>query len=115
MLTEHEAKGTEGRCVFISPRDDTVKNCYEKLSNIFDKQLGKKVVMLEGNTGADLKAIAKATVVVSTAMNWDIISRRWKQRKNVQRVDLFICDDIHLIGDEVGPTIEQVFYNSVEK
>ena len=25
--------------------------------------------MLEGNTGADLKAIAKATVVVSTAMN----------------------------------------------
>ena len=28
--------------------------------------------------------------------------RRWKQRKNVQNVNLFILDEAHLIGGENG-------------
>ena len=34
------------------------------------------------------------------------MSRRWKQRKNVQTVALFIADELHLIGSDVGPTYE---------
>ena len=37
------------------------------------------------------------------SFRWDILSRRWKQRKDVQNVRLFIIDDIHLIGGEKGP------------
>lgn len=36
--------------------------------------------------------------MIATAVHWDILSRRWKQRKNVQNVDLFIVDELHMIG-----------------
>ncbi|CAG9834327.1 unnamed protein product [Diabrotica balteata] len=39
---------------------------------------------------------------------WDVLSRRWKQRKNVQNVNLFIVDELHLLGGEDGPVIEVV-------
>ena len=31
-----------------------------------------------------------------------MLSRRWKQRKNVQNVNLFIVDELHLIGGDNG-------------
>ena len=39
---------------------------------------------------------------------WDQISRRWKQRKNVQNVALLIVDELHLIGGEPGPVLEVI-------
>ena len=41
-------------------------------------------------------------MIISTPDYWDVLSRRWKQRKNVQNVSLFIVDELHLIGGEVG-------------
>ena len=41
-------------------------------------------------------------MIVSTPEQWDVLSRRWKQRKNVQNVHLFILDEAHLIGGESG-------------
>lgn len=46
--------------------------------------LGKAVVELTGEAAADLKLLERGTVVVATAQHWDALSRRWKQRKNVQ-------------------------------
>ena len=36
------------------------------------------------------------------------LSRRWKQRKLVQQVSLFIVDELHLIGGEGGPILELI-------
>lgn len=47
-------------------------------------------------------------IVVTAADHWDVISRRWKQRKNVQNVNLFIADNLHLIGSEGGSVMEVV-------
>ena len=41
-------------------------------------------------------------MIVSSPENWDMLSRRWKQRKHVQNVNLFIVDELHLIGGENG-------------
>ena len=41
-------------------------------------------------------------MIISTPEKWDVLSRRWKQRKNVQNVNLFIVDELHLIGGEEG-------------
>ena len=35
-----------------------------------------------------------------------MLSRRWKQRKNVQNINLFIVDELHLIGGDVGVSVE---------
>jgi pre-mRNA-splicing helicase BRR2 len=39
---------------------------------------------------------------------WDILSRRWKQRKHVQNIGLMIADEVQLVGGEVGPVYEVV-------
>lgn len=68
----------------------------------FGSGLGKKVVMLTGETGADLKLLAKGNIIITTPERWDILSRRWKQRKNVQNVDLFVVDELHLLSEPDG-------------
>ena len=44
----------------------------------------------------------QGNIIISTPEYWDVLSRRWKQRKNVQSVSLFIVDELHLIGGESG-------------
>jgi pre-mRNA-splicing helicase BRR2 len=41
-------------------------------------------------------------LIISIPEYWDMLSRRWKQRKNVQNVSLFVADELHLIGGENG-------------
>lgn len=72
-------------------------------------QLGKKVVLLTGETATDLKLLAKGNIIVCTPDKWDVLSRRWKQRKNVQSVNLFIVDELHLIGGDDGVRIFGIF------
>ncbi|KAJ3210004.1 DEIH-box ATPase [Dinochytrium kinnereticum] len=100
---------SKGRCVYIAPSDDVVElkaaEWSQKFSNILG---GKNVVSLTGETAADLKLLEKGDVVFASPTHWDMISRRWKQRKNVQTVNLFIVDEIHMIGADIGPTIEVI-------
>ncbi|KAG8933497.1 DEIH-box ATPase [Tulasnella sp. 417] len=72
-------------------------------------QGGKDIVALTGETSADLRLMEKGgDVVVCTPTQWDILSRRWKQRKHVQNIGLLIADEVQLIGGEIGPTYEVV-------
>lgn len=72
----------------------------------FQDVLNKKVVLLTGETSTDLKLLGKGDIIVSTPDKWDILSRRWKQRKNVQNVSLFVVDETHLIGGENGVRLQ---------
>ena len=69
---------------------------------LFGQRLGKKVVQLTGETSTDLRLLKEGSIVMATPEHWDILSRRWKQRKNVQNVHLFIVDELHLMGGEKG-------------
>lgn len=76
--------------------------------NVINKLIKIIFFSFTGETGADLKLLARGQIIVTTADKWDILSRRWKQRKNVQNVNLFIVDELHLIGGEEGPVLEVV-------
>ncbi|KAF3851096.1 hypothetical protein F7725_012868 [Dissostichus mawsoni] len=91
----------EGRCVYITPMEALAEQKFQDILN-------KKVVLLTGETSTDLKLLGKGDIIVSTPDKWDILSRRWKQRKNVQNVSLFIVDETHLIGGENGPVLEVI-------
>lgn len=69
---------------------------------------GKTVTMLTGETSVDLKLLEKGDIIVSTPEHWDMVSRRWKQRRNVQNVALFVVDELHLLGGQNGPALEIV-------
>lgn len=47
-------------------------------------------------------------LVLATPQQWDMLSRRWKQRKAVQAVGLFIADELQLLGGQQGPTLEVI-------
>jgi hypothetical protein len=48
----------------------------------------------------------QGNIIVATPEHWDMLSRRWKQRKAVQDVPLFIVDEMHLLGGAHGPALE---------
>ncbi|KAG1680515.1 U5 small nuclear ribonucleoprotein helicase [Nymphon striatum] len=96
------------RCVYVTPKEALAEIIYNDWQLKFGQQLGRKVVLLSGETGADLKLLAKGNIIISTPEKWDVLSRRWKQRKNVQNVNLFIVDELQLIGGEEGPILEVI-------
>jgi pre-mRNA-splicing helicase BRR2 len=99
------AQNPDAKCVYITPKTELCEIIRRDWETKFSA-LGKKVSMLTGETATDLKIMNKANIVVSTPINWDILSRRWKQRKQVQNIQLFMVDELHLIGGEDGPVLE---------
>ena len=97
------------KIIYVAPYeylcDERYLDWKRKFSGVFG---GKSVVKLTGESTSDLKLLEQGDLVVSTPENWDMISRRWKQRRNVQSTGLFIVDEIHLIGGELGPVMEVI-------
>ena len=94
-----------GRAVLVTPLQPLAEQATKEWRAKFGP-LGATVELLTGETATDLKLLERATIVVTTPQRWDMLSRRWKQRKNVQSVALLIVDELHLIGGEVGPVLE---------
>jgi pre-mRNA-splicing helicase BRR2 len=84
------------------------ENLYRNWIKRLGAGLGIQVVLLTGEASTDLNLLNGGSVVVSSAVNWDSLSRRWKQRKVIQNIALFIFTDLELIGGEDGPTLEIV-------
>ncbi|MEE6509945.1 hypothetical protein FKM82_028521, partial [Ascaphus truei] len=101
-------QNSEGRCVYITPMEALAEQVFMDWFEKFQDRLYKKVVLLTGETSTDLKLLGKGNIIISTPEKWDILSRRWKQRKNVQNVSLFIVDETHLIGGANGPVLEVI-------
>ena len=99
--------GPKRRCVCIEPYQDVVNLRVAEWRAKFDQLQGGKIISgLTGETAADLLLLSKSDVVVCTPAQWDVLSRRWRQRLAVQQVDLLIADELHLVGAEIGATYE---------
>ena len=96
------------RVVYIAPLEAIAKEQFRIWERKFGKGLGLRVVELTGETALDLKLLEKSQIIISTPEKWDALSRRWKQRKYVQQVSLFIVDELHLIGEGQGGTVLEV-------
>ncbi|MCL7022186.1 hypothetical protein MKW94_029915 [Papaver nudicaule] len=96
------------RVVCIAPVEALAKERYRDWEEKFGKGLGLTVVELTGELATDLKLLEKGQVIISTPEKWDCLSRRWKVRKHVQQVSLFIIDELHLIGGQGGHILEVI-------
>eukprot|EP01114_Cavostelium_apophysatum_P007654 TRINITY_DN197_c0_g1_i3.p1 TRINITY_DN197_c0_g1~~TRINITY_DN197_c0_g1_i3.p1 ORF type:complete len:2134 (+),score=829.11 TRINITY_DN197_c0_g1_i3:506-6907(+) len=102
-----QQKPSGSKCVYIAPLPAIAKERLRDWQAKFEP-LGKTVVELTGETVQDLKLMDRADVTIATPEQFDLLSRRWKQRKQVQNVNLLIVDELHLVGGEGGPTLEVV-------
>lgn len=96
-----------GKVVYVCPAEEVCKERFLDWKNKFG-EFGKTVSILSGENSVDLKLLARSDLIIATPENWDRISRRWKQRKNVQKLSLLISDETHLIGGENGSVLEVI-------
>ena len=104
-----------GRCVFLAPHVALCEQRFKAWSHRFGAGLGKKVVRLTGETAADLRLLETGQIVIATPTQWDKLGRWGKQRKAVQKITLFIADDLHLThwggaGADVGVVVSRMRY-----
>lgn len=93
-----------GRIVYLNPNHELLKRAEKSWTKRFADLTDppKQITTLSGDTAADLALLSSSHLVLSTPENWDRLSRRWKQRRAVQAVDLYIADDVHLVGNGEG-------------
>ena len=65
---------------------------------------------LTGDTDfAHLRNVQSASVVITTPEKWDSMTRQWKDHaKLMQLVKLFLIDEVHMLRDNRGATLEAV-------
>ncbi|CAH2236758.1 jg14251 [Pararge aegeria aegeria] len=102
------ASNAAGRAVYLLPKDALADIVFADWYHKFGTKFNLKVVQLTGETATDHKLLNKGQIIITTAEKWDVLSRRWKVRKSVQSVSLFIVDALQLLGGEEGPVLEVV-------
>lgn len=72
--------------------------------------LSMEVAELTGDTSqAEMRRVRQATIIVTTPEKWDSITRSWSDhRKLLDLVELFLIDEVHLLKEPRGATLEAV-------
>ena len=65
---------------------------------------------LTGDTEqGQLRSVQSATIVITTPEKWDSMTRKWKDHARLmQMVKLFLIDEVHILKDPRGATLEAV-------
>ncbi|KAK3952815.1 hypothetical protein QBC32DRAFT_397574 [Pseudoneurospora amorphoporcata] len=86
--------------------------CSEKARDWVKKfsHMGMKCAELTGDTSqAEMRRVGEASIIVTTPEKWDSITRKWQDhRKLLQLVELFLIDEVHILKDVRGATLEAV-------
>ena len=100
----------KGKCVYVAPKDEILLQTFHNWQKRFGALLGNDedvVVRFTGESTQDLQALSRGKIILATIQQWDAFSRRWKQRKKaISSINLFIADELHFLGGDVGPTFE---------
>ena len=106
-ILRHWAKGESGRAIYVTPFQEAIdlrlRDWQSRLGGLGG---GKEIVKLTGDTAADLRLLERGDLILATPPQWDMMSRQWRRRKNVQTVMLFIADELHLLGGHNGHVYE---------
>lgn len=69
-----------------------------------------KCAELTGDTSqAEMRRVGDAYIIVTTPEKWDSITRKWHDhRRLLQMIELFLIDEVHILKDARGATLEVV-------
>ncbi|XP_071510515.1 activating signal cointegrator 1 complex subunit 3-like [Diadema antillarum] len=93
------------KVAYIAPVRALAVRRFTDWKSRFGEKLGKKVRILNGDCISDERSIQSADVIVTTAANWEAVSRTWE---TVRDVSLLILDGLQFLGDECGPMMETI-------
>ncbi|TVY48471.1 ATP-dependent DNA helicase [Lachnellula occidentalis] len=86
--------------------------CSERMRDWTKKfsHLNLSCAELTGDTSqAEMARVRAASIIITTPEKWDSITRKWTDHhKLVQMVKLFLIDEVHILKDPRGATLEAV-------
>ncbi|KAJ8069497.1 hypothetical protein OCU04_003150 [Sclerotinia nivalis] len=86
--------------------------CSERMRDWTKKfsHLNLPVAELTGDTSnAEMSRVGNASIIITTPEKWDSITRKWTDyQKLLQLVKLFLIDEVHILKDARGATLEAV-------
>lgn len=89
--------------VYVVAREDLAQRRLEEFRSGLAQVLGFSVQCMTGESTIDLGYLSvPGSLLIATPERWDALSRRWKHRKAVRQVSLFIIDDLHLVSCGIG-------------
>lgn len=95
------------RVVYLCPVDEVCQSVQERWQNRFKDLIPRLVNCLTGELSTDLKLMETSSILIANPRHWDLLTRRWKQRKVVQSVSIVIADLLHYLGrSDIGPQYE---------
>lgn len=99
----------KGRAVYLCSSQAQIDNLFKIWKKTLSNIAGGKVInKLTGELSSDLKLLAKSHLILATPKQFDIISRRWQSRKNIQSIELVIADNIQDIGNGSSGTVYEI-------
>ncbi|EEB07212.1 U5 snRNP complex subunit Brr2 [Schizosaccharomyces japonicus yFS275] len=104
-LLRHWSQEDTGAAVYLAPFEEIVELRFAEWKPLFEK-LGKAVLKLTGERSRDLRSLQVADLILATPAQWDVFSKRWRQTRVLHNIDLFICDELQMLGGLGGPTYE---------
>ncbi|WFD43545.1 RNA helicase [Malassezia psittaci] len=103
---QQESNSESSRAVCLVPFQSMVAPRVTQWQKRFNKH---NIAALTSDVTTNLQLLQSAELVVTTPEQWDVLSRRWRQRKLVQSVSLYLLQDLQLLSDEhFGPVYEVV-------
>lgn len=99
------------RVVYLQPSPEQLERTHQQWARAFVGLTDppKVVARLSGDVAADARVLALAHLVLATPAQFDAVTRRWRQRRLVQAVQLVVADDVHMVGSSAcGAAYETV-------
>lgn len=97
------------KIVYMAP---TKSLCSERQADWLTKftHLDLQCAELTGDTDqTQLRQVQNASIIITTPEKWDSMTRKWQdQIKLVQLVKLFLIDEVHILKENRGATLEAV-------
>ena len=98
-----------GRIIYINPSQSKINSLRkiwaEKYSNVAG---GKNVDKLNDSPLENNRILGRSHLTLATPKQFDVLSRRWRQRKNIQSIELMIFDDIHEMCSGVEGSLYEI-------
>ena len=104
-----QSKNTDFKVVYQAPTKSLCGERFRDWSKKF-KMLGLDCAELTGDTSNDhLRQVQQASIIITTPEKWDSITRKWRDNMRlVQMIKLFLVDEVHILKDQRGATLEAV-------
>ncbi|EDO14727.1 hypothetical protein Kpol_1075p5 [Vanderwaltozyma polyspora DSM 70294] len=98
----------KGRAVYINPVQQSIDNLLVSWNGKFSDIAGGKLInKLTNDNSINLKVLAQSHLILATPSQFINLSRRWRQRKNIQSIELVIYDNAQRVSDPaIGPSYE---------